>query len=153
MGLSFMIIVFAVRFWRLSGLLRISHDGTGGCCMHESGENYLETILMIKEKKGVVRSIDVARALNFSKPSVSRAMGLLRDQGFISMEQGGDIQLTEEGLVKAKSIYARHLLLTAFLQEVTGVSEEMAEENACRMEHILDQEVVDGISAYMGKRK
>ena len=100
--------------------------------MHESGENYLETILMIKEKKGVVRSIDVARALNFSKPSVSRAMGLLRDQGFISMEQGGDIQLTEEGLAKAKSIYARHLLLTAFLQEVTGVSEEMAEENACR---------------------
>ena len=94
--------------------------------MHESGENYLETILMIKEKKGVVRSIDVARALNFSKPSVSRAMGLLRDQGFISMEQGGDIQLTEEGLAKAKSIYARHLLLTAFLQEVTGVSEEMA---------------------------
>ena len=115
--------------------------------MHESGENYLETILMIKEKKGVVRSIDVARALNFSKPSVSRAMGLLRDPGFISMEQGGDIQLTEEGLAKAKSIYA------AFLQEVTGVSEEMAEENACRMEHILDQEVVDGISAYMGKRK
>ena len=89
--------------------------------MHESGENYLETILMIKEKKGVVRSIDVARALNFSKPSVSRAMGLLRDQGFISMEQGGDIQLTEEGLAKAKSIYARHLLLTAFLQEVTGI--------------------------------
>ena len=106
--------------------------------MHESGENYLETILMIKEKKGVVRSIDVARALNFSKPSVSRAMGLLRDQGFIS---------------KAKSIYARHLLLTAFLQEVTGVSEEMAEENACRMEHILDQEVVDGISTYMSKSK
>ena len=121
--------------------------------MHESGENYLETILMIKEKKGVVRSIDVARALNFSKPSVSRAMGLLRDQGFISMEQGGDIQLTEEGLAKAKSIYARHLFLTAFLQEVTGVSEEMAEENACRMEHILDQEVVDGISTYMSKNK
>ena len=121
--------------------------------MHESGENYLETILMMKEKKGVVRSIDVARALNFSKPSVSRAMGLLRDQGFISMEQGGDIQLTEEGLAKAKSIYARHLLLTAFLQEVTGVSEEMAEENACRMEHILDQEVVDGISTYMSKSK
>ena len=68
-------------------------------------------------------------------------------------EQGGDIQLTEEGLAKAKSIYARHLLLTAFLQEVTGVSEEMAEENACRMEHILDQEVVDGISTYMSKSK
>ena len=108
---------------------------------------------MIKEKKGVVRSIDVARTLNFSKPSVSRAMGLLRDQGFISTEAGGDIKLTEAGLIKAKSIYARHLLLTAFLQEVTGVSEELAEENACRMEHILDQEVVDGISSYMEKQK
>ena len=92
---------------------------------------------MIKEK-GVVRSIDVARALNFSKPSVSRAMGLLRTRLHFH-GAGGDIQLTEEGLAKAKSIYARHLLLTAFLQEVTGVSEEMAEENACRMEHILDQ--------------
>ena len=118
-----------------------------------ASEDYLEAMLMMKEKHGYVRSIDVARALNFSKPSVSRAMGLLRDQGFISMEQGGDIQLTEEGLAKAKSIYARHLLLTAFLQEVTGVSEEMAEENACRMEHILDQEVVDGISTYMSKSK
>ncbi len=121
--------------------------------MHESGENYLETILMIKEKKGVVRSIDVARTLNFSKPSVSRAMGLLRDQGFISTEAGGDIQLTQAGLEKAKSIYARHLLLTAFLQKVTGVSEELAEENACRMEHILDQEVVDGISNYMKEQE
>lgn len=121
--------------------------------MHESGENYLETILMIKEKKGVVRSIDVARALNFSKPSVSRAMGLLRDQGFISMEQGGDIQAYRGGLQGEIPSTHYHLLLTAFLQEVTGVSEEMAEENACRMEHILDQEVVDGISTYMSKSK
>lgn len=108
---------------------------------------------VIKEKKGVVRSIDVARALNFSKPSVSRAMGLLRDQGFISMERAVTSSLQRRALPRLKSIYARHLLLTAFLQEVTGVSEEMAEENACRMEHILDQEVVDGISTYMSKSK
>lgn len=121
--------------------------------MHESGENYLETILMLKEKKGVVRSIDIARALNFSKPSVSRAMGILRESGFIVMEASGEIQLTEMGAERAQEIYGRHKLLTSFLQEITGVPEEMAEENACRMEHILDQEVVDGISRYMEEHR
>lgn len=121
--------------------------------MHESGENYLETILVLKEKTGTVRSIDIARALNFSKPSVSRAMGILRESGFITMEANGEIQLTEAGRQKAESIYSRHRLLTGFLQEVAGVSLDVAEENACRMEHILDQEVVDGISNYMRSRK
>ncbi len=120
--------------------------------MHESGENYLETILVLKEKKGTVRSIDIARELNFSKPSVSRAMGILREEGFITMENSGEICLTEAGKAKAESVYGRHRLLTAFLHEVTGVSVEMAEENACRMEHILDQEVVDGIGKFMEKR-
>lgn len=121
--------------------------------MHESGENYLETILMLKEKKGVVRSIDIARELNFSKPSVSRAMGILRENGYITMEPSGEILLTESGLAKAGNIYGRHLLLTAFLQEVIGVPAQLAEENACRMEHILDQEVMDGISRFMNERK
>lgn len=117
--------------------------------MHESGENYLETILMLKEKNGTVRSIDIARELNYSKPSVSRAMGILRESGFIIMEPSGEIKLTEAGLEKAEFIYARHRLLTRFLQHITGVSEEMAEENACRMEHILDEEVMNGIRKYM----
>lgn len=121
--------------------------------MHESGENYLETILVIKERKGTVRSIDIARELNFSKPSVSRAMGILRESGYIVMEPSGEIHLTEKGREKAEEIYGRHRLLTVFLREVAEVSEEMAEENACRMEHILDQEVVDGISRYMGRRE
>lgn len=121
--------------------------------MHESGENYLETILMLKEKKGTVRSIDIARELNFSKPSVSRAMGILREEGFITMENSGEIQLTDAGRRKAEDVYSRHRLLTAFLHEVAGVSTEMAEENACRMEHILDQEVVDGISRFMETRE
>lgn len=121
--------------------------------MHESGENYLETILMLKERKGTVRSIDIARELNFSKPSVSRAMGILRESGFIVMEPSGEIHLTESGKEKAGEIYKRHLLLTAFLQEVAGVSPEMAEENACRMEHIVDQEVVDGISRFMQRSR
>lgn len=117
--------------------------------MHESGENYLETILMLKEKKGTVRSIDIARELNFSKPSVSRAMGILRENGYITMEPSGEILLTESGKEKAGEIYGRHRLLTAFLSEVIGVSAQVAEENACRMEHILDQEVVDGIGQFM----
>ena len=104
---------------------------------------------MLKEKNGSVRSIDIARELNFSKPSVSRAMGILRESGFIIMEPSGEIKLTEEGRQKAEAIYSRHRLLTRFLQNITGVTEEMAEENACRMEHILDQEVVDGIRRYM----
>ena len=120
--------------------------------MYESGENYLETILVLKEKRGTVRSIDIARELNFSKPSVSRAMGILREDGYICMEPSGEIRLTDQGQKKAREIYGRHLLLTRFLQEVAGVSPEMAEENACRMEHILDQEVVDGISRFMEER-
>lgn len=120
--------------------------------MHESGENYLETILMLKERRGTVRSIDIARELNFSKPSVSRAMGILRESGYIIMEPSGEIRLTDSGKEKAGEIYRRHCLLTIFLREVAGVSEQMAEENACRMEHILDQEVVDGISRFMKER-
>ena len=120
--------------------------------MHESGENYLETILMIKEKKGTVRSIDIARALNFSKPSVSRAMGILREDGYIVMEPSGEIHLTERGREKAGDIYGRHRLLTAFLKEVAKVPDDVAEENACRMEHVLDQEVVDGVTCFLEKR-
>lgn len=120
--------------------------------MHESGENYLETILMLKEKNGAVRSIDIARELNFSKPSVSRAMGILRENGYITMEPSGEILLTESGREKAGDIYGRHLLLTAFLRDVIGVPAQVAEENACRMEHILDQEVMDGINRFMNER-
>lgn len=118
--------------------------------MHESGENYLETILMLKEKNGAVRSIDIARELEFSKPSVSRAMGILKEDGYITMEHGGEIELTESGREKAREIYGRHQLLTAFLQKVAGVSAAVAEENACRMEHILSQEVIEGIRKFVG---
>lgn len=117
--------------------------------MYESGENYLETILMLKEKYGTVRSIDIARNLNFSKPSVSRAVNILKDDGYIVIEHGGEIQLTEKGKEKAASIYERHQLLTRFLQKVAGVSEEVAEGDACRMEHILSDEVYQGIKKYM----
>ncbi len=117
--------------------------------MYESGENYLETILILKEKQGLVRSIDIARALNFSKPSVSRAMGILREDGYIVMEPGGEIELTEKGRAKADGIYERHRLLTEFLQKVSGVDARLAEEDACKMEHIISDETFQGIKRFM----
>ncbi|MBR5867545.1 MAG: metal-dependent transcriptional regulator [Spirochaetaceae bacterium] len=117
--------------------------------MYESGENYLETIYMLQKEQGFVRSIDIARKLDVSKPSVSRAMGLLRQEGFIDMADNGPIVLTDKGLEKAEQIYTRHRILTDFLVKVTGVPMEQAEENACRIEHVLDEDVFQGIQRYM----
>lgn len=119
--------------------------------MYESGENYLETILILKEKQGVVRSVDIARKLNFSKPSVSRAVGILKEDGYLTMEPTGELELTEKGMEKAGAIYERHKLLTEFLQKVAGVTPEIAEEDACRMEHIISDETFKGIKRFMGR--
>ena len=119
--------------------------------MYESGENYLETILVLSKKNSSVRSIDIARELNFSKPSVSRAMGLLRESGHIEMDSSGGIVLTKLGLEKASSVLERHHILTQFLQKTTGVSEEIAENDACKMEHIISEDVFVGIKDFMKK--
>ena len=116
--------------------------------MYESGENYLETILVLSKKNGCVRSVDVARELNFSKPSVSRAMALLRESGHIKVDENGNIVLTELGMKKASSVLERHQILTEFLQETTGVSKEIAETDACKMEHIISEEVFLGIKEF-----
>lgn len=102
--------------------------------IHESAENYLETILMIQNEKGMVRSIDVARHLEFSKPSVSRAMSLLKNNGYITMDPDGLLHLTDSGREIAERIYERHCLLTKWLV-MLGVDEETAANDACRMEH------------------
>lgn len=117
--------------------------------MYESGENYLETIFMLKEKKGQVRSIDVAREMNFSKPSVSRAIGILKDTGYIQVDESGYIELTDMGMDKAAKVYERHKFLTHFLLKIAKVSPELAEENACKMEHILSDEVYQGLKNFM----
>ena len=119
--------------------------------MYESGENYLETILRLKEKNGTVRSIDIARELEFSKPSVSRAVGILKESGYITVENGGEIVLTDKGTETAKAIYERHKLLTAFLGKVAEVDHETAEQDACKMEHIISEEVFEGIKKFMKK--
>lgn len=104
--------------------------------LHESGENYLETILMLKREKGAVRSIDVALSMNFSKPSVSRAVNLLKEDGYITIDKEGWITLTEQGSAVAERIYERHRLLTEWLVRL-GVPSDIAAVDACKIEHDL----------------
>ncbi len=107
--------------------------------IHESGENYLETILVLKNRGVDVRSIDIVREMDLSKPSVSRAMGILKDGGFISIDSDGYITLTETGKEVAESIYERHRVLTDWLIGI-GVSEKTAAEDACKLEHDISIE-------------
>ncbi len=107
---------------------------------HESEEMYLETILLLAEKGMDVRSIDVATELNYSRASVSRAMGLLQKKEYIVIDNGS-IKFTDLGLAKAKEIFERHEIITALLTKI-GVSKELAEENACRIEHVISPELL-----------
>ncbi len=116
--------------------------------MQESGENYLESILVLTQEKGMVRSIDIVNAMSFSKPSISNAMRRLRENGYIKMDRSGFITLTEQGRNVAESVYERHRLLTEYLQSL-GVSEKTAAEDACRVEHVLSQETFDCIKQHM----
>ena len=117
--------------------------------IHESGENYLETILILEMEKGNVRSVDVAHHLDFSKASISRAMGILKEAGLITVDEGGNILLTEAGRQKANEIYERHQLIQRFLMECLEVNEETAEKDACRMEHVLSEETVEQMRAWI----
>lgn len=104
--------------------------------IHESAEDYLETILILKERSGQVRSIDIATEMNYSKPSISVAMKKLRENGYIQMDPAGYITLTDSGYAIASNIYDRHKVLTAFFVSL-GVDEKTAAEDACRIEHDL----------------
>lgn len=116
--------------------------------IQESAENYLEAILMITNEKGSCRSIDVAQFLEFSKPSVSRAMGLLRENGYVLMDDNGLLSLTDRGKEIAEKILERHELLTKWLIRL-GVSEQTAQADACRIEHVISTETFDRIKAHI----
>lgn len=119
--------------------------------IHESGEMYLETILTLQNKNGSVRSIDVANELDYTKASISRAMGILKQMGYITMEKGGNIQLTEMGRERANQIYERHQLITKYLQEALQIDAETADADACRIEHVISQESFEKIKAWIEK--
>ncbi|MCC8129091.1 MAG: metal-dependent transcriptional regulator [Clostridiales bacterium] len=116
--------------------------------IHESAENYLEAILMIQLEKGSARSIDVAHKLEFSKPSVSRAMSLLRENGYINMGKDGLLELTDSGRAIAETIYERHVLLTRWLVSL-GVPADVAAEDACRMEHDVSPVTFEKLKEYI----
>lgn len=118
--------------------------GTDTMKLLESGEMYLETILVLKNKYGYVRSIDIAREMNYSKPSVSRAIALLKENGYVENDPHGMILLTDEGMKVAEKIYDRHKTITKYLVWL-GVSEETAQSDACRIEHVISQESFDKI--------
>ncbi len=115
--------------------------------MQESGEMYLETIYVLSQKHPSVRSIDVSEEMGFSKPSVSRAMGILKSNGHIEIDAAGAITLTESGRKLAQSIYDRHRTLSSVLQAI-GVSEPTATEDACRVEHYISEETFLAIKKY-----
>ncbi|HIY22258.1 MAG TPA: metal-dependent transcriptional regulator [Candidatus Flavonifractor merdigallinarum] len=116
--------------------------------IQESAENYLESILALKEEKGAVRSIDIVHHLEFSKPSVSRAMSLLRENGYITMDKEGYIELTEAGHEIAARIYERHQLFTQWLIRL-GVSPDVAAADACRIEHDVSDETFQKLKAHI----
>ena len=115
--------------------------------IHESAEDYLEQILMLKEQKGSVRSIDIAVAMGFSKPSVSIAMKNLRENGYISVDADGFITLEEPGMEIARRIYDRHRKLTAFFVAL-GVDPDIAAHDACKIEHDLSEETYSKMIAF-----
>ena len=115
--------------------------------LHESGEMYLETIYVLSQKSNAVRAIDISEHLSYSKPSVSRAMGILKKGGYITVNSDGHISLTDEGLKTAAKTYERHEVLTKFFG-LLGVDEKTASEDACKIEHVISDETFNALKAH-----
>lgn len=118
--------------------------------LHKSGEDYLEAILVLENKNGEVRSLDIAEHMGVSKPSISNAMRLLREGGFLEMDDSKHIHLTELGREEAEKIYERHCLLTKGLIAI-GVDPVIAEQDACRIEHDISRESFDALKAFLSE--
>lgn len=118
--------------------------------MQESGEMYLETIRVLSERQELVRAIDVGNYMGFSKPSVSRAMSLLKKDGYIEVASNGHISFTDKGLEVANTMYERHETITKVLIKM-GVPSDIAEKDACRMEHVISNETFDAIKGIMSR--
>ena len=116
--------------------------------LHESAEMYLETIYQLLQQRGSVRSVDVAEFMGYSKPSVSRAVGLLKQGGYLLMDKDGTLTLTDTGFALAEKIYERHEILTNLLVRL-GVSPETAAEDACKMEHVISDETFEAMKKHM----
>lgn len=116
--------------------------------LHESAEMYLETIYLLTRQSSAVRSIDVAEHMGYSKPSVSRAVGLLKKDAYVTTDKDGFLSLTQKGLDTAAMIFERHTVLTKLLTTI-GVDEETAAEDACRIEHVISPQTLEAIKNYL----
>ena len=116
--------------------------------LQESGEMYLETILILQKSNGFVRSTDISEYMGYSKPSVSRAMGLLKSGGYIVMDEDNLISLTDAGREIAQKIFDRHTMITNLLIKL-GVSADIASEDACKMEHVISDETFDALQRFL----
>ncbi len=119
--------------------------------LKESGEMYLETIYVLSQRKGFVRSIDVGEEMGYSKPSVSRAVGILRDGGYITVAHDGGLHLTEAGLEVARRTYERHTVLSEFFIKL-GVDEETATNDACKIEHVISSSTFAALKKYLNEQ-
>ncbi len=120
--------------------------------LHESGEDYLETIYLLTKKSPFVRSVDVANELGFTKASVSRAMRILREEGLIVVGDDGGIKLTKAGSKRAISVYERHTLITDFFSQFLGVNPVTAEKDACKIEHVISEETYLRLRSFMTEK-
>ena len=119
--------------------------------IYASGEDYLEAVLVLQKEKGMVRSVDLARHMGFSKPSISHAVGVLKNGGFLTVDEDGYLHLTEDGREVAEKIYERHQFFTEQLVAV-GVNRETAERDACRIEHAISEETFQKLKASVEKQ-
>ena len=120
--------------------------------LHASGEDYLEAILILQKKTGMVRSVDLARHMGFSKPSISHAVGVLKDGGYLLVDGDGHLHLTDAGKAVAEKIYERHRFLTEMLTGL-GVPQETAEEDACRIEHVISEASFQSLKGLLAGRE
>ena len=121
--------------------------------IQESGENYLETILLLEMRNGTVRAVDIANELGYSKPSVTRAMGVLKKAGYVDQESYGTIHLTEAGRKRANEVYDRHVLIKEFLMTILSLDADTAETDACRIEHIVSPLTVERMRAVLHEKR
>jgi len=120
--------------------------------LHESGEMYLETILILLKDKPDLHAIDISEYMGYSKPSVSRAMGILKADGYITVDEFSHIRLTEEGEKIARKIYERHVVISKLLMEI-GVDEKTATDDACKIEHVISDETFETLKRHINREK